>query len=113
MLTVPESVIKTLQENLFAFLRKNRKDKIERAAKSKKRGLNIIKCFTIILSLRLAWISRLLDTSHDKWKAILNNHFRKHGSLLFLLKCNYDVKLLKTGLRFFYRELQYIQGLKN
>ena len=30
MLTVPESVVKTVQENLFAFLWKNRKDKIKR-----------------------------------------------------------------------------------
>ena len=30
MLTVPESVIKTVQKNLFAFLWKNRKDKIKR-----------------------------------------------------------------------------------
>ena len=30
MLTVSESVFKTVQENLFAFLGKNRKDKIKR-----------------------------------------------------------------------------------
>ena len=30
MLTVPESVVKTVQENLFAFLWKNRKDKMKR-----------------------------------------------------------------------------------
>lgn len=33
---------------------------------------------------------------------------------MFLLKCNYDVKLLKIGLPLFYRELlQYFQDLKN
>ena len=41
MLTVPESVVKTVQENLFAFLWKNRKDKIKRVvyvSNSKERG---------------------------------------------------------------------------
>ena len=65
-----------------------------------------------IKSLRLAWIGRLLSTSDDKWKAISNYYFRKHGSLLFLLKCNYDIKLSKTGLPLLYRELlQYFQDL--
>ena len=41
-------------------------------------------------ALCLAWIGRLLSTTDDKWKAIPNYYFRKHGSLLFLLKCNYD-----------------------
>ena len=67
----------------------------------------------VVKALRPAWIGRLLSTSDDKWKAILNYYFWKHGSLLFLLKCNYDIKLLGTGLPLFYRELlQYFRDLK-
>ena len=117
MLTVPESVVKTVQENLFAFLWKNRKDKIKRVVMYqtvKKGGINFVNFRTVIKALRVAWIGRLLSTSDDKWKAIPNYYFRKHGSLLFLLKCNYDIKLLKTGLPLFYRELlPYFQNLKN
>ena len=81
---------------------------------SSKREINFVNFHTVIKSLRLAWIGRLLDTSDDKWRAIPNDYFRKHGSLLFLLKCNYNVKLLKTGLPLFKRELlQYFQDLKN
>ena len=81
---------------------------------SRKRGINFPNFCTIIKALRLAWIGRLLSTSDDEWKAILNYYFRKNGSLLFLLKCNYDIKLLKTGLPLFYRELlQYFQDLKD
>ena len=80
----------------------------------KKVGINFVYFCTVIKALRLAWIGRLLSTSDDKWKAIPNYYFRKHGSLLFLLKCNYDIKLLKTGLPLFYREvLQYFQDLKS
>ena len=117
MLTVPESVVKTVQENLFAFLWKNRKDKIKRVVMYQtveKGGINFVNFCTVIKALRLAWIGRLLSTSDDIWKAIPNYYFRKHRSLLFLLKCNYDIKLLKTGLPLFYRELpQYFQDLKN
>ena len=116
ILTVPESVVKTVQENLFAFLWKNRKDKIKRVVMYQtveKGGINFSNFCTVVKALRLAWIDRLLSTSDDKWKAIPNYYFRKHGSLLFL-KCNYDITLLKTGLPLFYQELlQYFQDLKN
>ena len=117
MLTVPESVVKTVQENLFAFLWKNRKDKIKRVVMYqtvKKGGIHFVNFCTVVKALRLAWIGRLLSTSDDKWKAIPSYYFRKHGSLLSLLKCNYDIKLLKTGLPLVYRELlQYFQDLKS
>ena len=74
----------------------------------KKGGINFVNFRTVIKALRLAWIGRLLSTSDDKWKAIPNYYFRKHGSLLFLLKCNYDIKLLNTGLPLFYRELLHL-----
>lgn len=117
MLTVPESVIKTVQENLFAFLWKNRKDKIKRMVMYQpvaEGGINFVNFYMVVKSLRLAWIGRLLGESDDKWKVIPNYYFRNYGGLLFLLKCNYNVKLLKTGLPLFYRELlQYFQDLKN
>ena len=73
MLTVPESVVKTVQENLFAFPWKNRKSKIKRVVKYQtveKGGINFANFCTVIKALRLAWIGRLLSTSDDKWKAI-------------------------------------------
>ena len=78
MLTVPESVVKTVQENLFAFLWKNRKDKIKRVVMYQtveKGGINFANFCTVIKALRLAWIGRLLSTSDDKWKAIPNYYF--------------------------------------
>ena len=117
MLTVPESVIKTVQENLFAFLWKNRKDKIKRMVMYQpvaEGGINFVNFYMVVKSLCLAWIGRLLGESDDQWKVIPNYYFRNYGGLLFLLKCNnFDVKLLKTGLPLFYRELQYFQDLKN
>ena len=62
---VPESVVKTVQENLFAFLWKNRKDKIKRVVMYqtvKKGGIYFVNFCTVIKALRLAWIGRLLMT---------------------------------------------------
>ena len=77
-----------------------------------KGGINFANFCKVIKALRLAWIGRLLSMSDNKWRAI--STIRKHGSILFLLKCNYDIKLLKTGRPLLYQELlQYSQDLKN
>ena len=54
MLTVPESVVNTVQENLFAFLWKNRKDKIKRVVMYqtvKKGGINFANFSRVIKSV--------------------------------------------------------------
>ena len=91
MLTVPESVVKTVQENLFAFLWKNRKDKIKRVVMYQtveKGGINFANFCTVIKALRLAWIGRLLSTSDDQkeghpqlllsktWKPIISSQMQ-------------------------------------
>ena len=60
-------------------------------------GINFVNFYMVVKSLCLAWIG-LLGESDDKWKVIPNYYFRNCGGLLFLLKGNYNVKLLKTGL---------------
>ena len=72
-------------------------------------------CFrTVIKVLRLSWISRLLNNTHDTWTAIPNYYFDKHGGLLFLLNCNYSVGKLDRKIPLFYRELlDYFQQLRS
>ena len=57
MLTVPESVVNTVQENLFAFLWKNRKDKIKRVVmyQTVKKGESILLIFAGLLK-RYVWL---------------------------------------------------------
>ena len=57
MLTVPESVVKNVQENRFAFIWKNRKDKIKRVVmyqSVKNGGINFVN-FGMIVK-RYAWL---------------------------------------------------------
>ena len=116
MLTVPEALIKSVHNNLFAFLWKNRKDKIKRMVMYQPLeygGINFMHFHPLVKSLRLAWIARLLGDSDDKWKAIPNFYFHGYDGLSFLVKCNYNVGVLNHDLPLFYRELlQYFQDLK-
>ena len=116
MLSVPETVIQQTQSKLFAFLWKNKRDKIKRKVLFRplsKGGLSF-PCFrTAIKALRLSWISRLLNNTRDTWTAIPNYYFDKHGGLLFLLNCNYSVGKLDQKIPLFYRELlDYFQQLR-
>lgn len=76
-------------------------------------GLNFVNFFAAVKSLRLAWISRLLSSTTDSWKAIPNYYFNTYGGLKFLLKCNYNASSINNSLPTFYRELlEYFQEFK-
>ena len=117
MLAVPEVVIQKTQAELFAFLWKNKKDKIKRQVifqSLSDGGLNFMNFRTMVKSLRLSWIGRLLDGTNASWKTIPNYFFNKYGGLSFILKCNYDTKFFERNLPLFYRELlQYFQQLSS
>ena len=115
LLSVPNAVIKIVQTELFSFLWKNKKDKIKRAVIYQpvaEGGLNFINFDTMVESLRLAWLSRLLGDNDDSWKVIPNYYLSEYGGLRFLLKCNYNAESVNKCLPSnFYRELlQYFQS---
>jgi len=76
--------------------------------------LNFVNFFAVIKSLRLAWISRLLSSTTDSWKAIPNYYFNTYGGFKFLLKCSFNAASINNGLPTFYRELlQYFEEFKD
>ena len=69
---------------------------------------------TMVKSLRLAWISRLLGDTDGSWKVIPNCYLKAYAGLQFLLKCNYSAESMNKCLPNFYRVLlQYFQELKH
>ena len=60
---------------------------------------------TMVKALRLAWIPRLLTREISSWKTIPNYYLGKIGGLNFLLRCNYDVKYIDSGLPLFYKDI--------
>ena len=117
MLSVPETLIKSVQTQLFSFLLNNKKDKIKRLVMYQplaNGGINFINFATMVKSLRLAWISRILSDTDDLWKAIPNYFLSEYGGLSFLLRCNYNLASINNSLPIFYRELlQYFKELKS
>ena len=117
MISMPDTVINTVQSHLLSFLWKNKNDKIKRNVAFQplsEGGLNFINFRALVKSLRLAWISRLPSNSNDNWKAIPNFYFEKYGGQLFLLRCNYNTANLDKNLPLFYPELlDYFQELNN
>jgi len=92
VLSVPETLIKSVQTQLFSFLWNNKQDKIKRLVMYQplaNGGINLINFATMVESLRLAWISRILSDTDDLWKAIPNYFLSEYGGLSFLLRCNY------------------------
>ena len=117
MLTTPEEVIKSVQEKLFNFLWRNKKDKIKSEVlfqNPNKGGLNFPNFRTTVKALRLSWISRLLNESNAAWNAIPNSFFNRYEGLPFLLKCNYNSKHLGKSISSFYLELlDYFKELRS
>ena len=89
MRSVPEIMIQKTQSKPFAFIWKNKRDKIKRQVllHPLSKGGPSFPCFrTLIKASCLSWISRLFNNTHDTWTAIPNYYFNKHGRL-FLLNC--------------------------
>ena len=111
-------VIKRVQEKITKFLWKNKNDKIKRCAviyqSLSSDGLNFPNFRTVVKSLRLSWLGRFLNRTNESWQAIPNDFFNRYGELRFLLKCNYDSKLLDTQPPFFFYSemLDYFKELR-
>ena len=116
-LNVPQEITPIIKTKVFNFLWKNKRDKIKRAGlyqDREKGGIRMTDIETMVKALRLAWIPRLLTPEISNWKTIPNYYLSKIGGLKFLLRCNYDVKYIDSGLPLFYKDiLTFFNELKN
>ena len=62
-------------------------------------------------SLRMPWLQRILQGKG--WNDIIQEYFRPMGGLAFLLKCNYDTKLLNWIPKFYREMLDYNKLIMN
>jgi len=63
-------------------------------------------------SLKLAWIPRLLSSGKKNWCTVPDHYFRKIGGLIFLLRCNYNVKYFDRLPVFYKTTLESFSELK-
>ena len=110
-LDFPTQLVQAVNSSIFKFIWKNRRDKIKRKIMVEdynKGGLRAPSIETMAKSLKLAWISRFLQSilTHDgeSCKVIPNHFLDKYGGLNFLLRCNYDKNVLdRMCLPYFYK----------
>ena len=119
--TTPET-ISSVTTSLFDFIWRKKPDKIKRQVMYQDiidGGLRVPNMEVMAKSLKLAWISRFLKADmlsrKENWKIIPDYFLRKHGGLNFLLRCNYDKKLInQIDIPAFYKQLLlYFLELKN
>ena len=114
MLSVPRTVIKTVQDKIFKFLWKNKQDKVKTVIYQpfSHGGVNFPNVLTAVKSLRLSWLGRFLNCANEQ--VILNSYFNKYGGLLFFLKCNYNSKHFDKKIPLLYSEmLDYFKELRS
>ena len=112
---IPKSILQIVKDKLFKFLWNNKKDKIKREGVYQnydKGGLCMVDIDLTAKSLRLGWISRLLQSGESNWSAIPNYYFKKCGGLNFLLRCNYEPKYFEDLPKFYIEMLNYFKELK-
>ena len=122
MLETPPETISSVTTSLFDFIWRKKPDKIKRQVMYQDiidGGLRVPNMEVMAKSLKLAWISRFLKADmlsrKENWKIIPDYFLRKHGGLNFLLRCNYDKKLInQIDIPAFYKQLLlYFLELKN
>ena len=114
MLSVPRTVIKTVQDKIFKFLWKNKQDKVKTVIYQpfSHGGVNFPNVLTAVKSLRLSWLGRFLNCANEQ--VILNSYFNKYSGLLFFLKCNYNSKHFDKKIPLLYSEmLDYFKELRS
>ena len=66
-------------------------------------------------ALKVAWIERLKTHSSASWKIIPELGVKQYGGLTFLIKCQYDIKMLSLDNLpdFYHTLLAYLQDLNS
>ena len=107
LIPTPQEFVSQLNQLLFQFLW-NGPDKVTRRSainEYSNGGLKMIDFDSMIISLRLAWLKRIVSSNYGTWKRYLTYHLERFGGL-FLFQCNYDVSILPLNISLFYLELQ-------
>jgi hypothetical protein len=110
MVDVDTDIKEKAQKELSRFIWNAKPPKIKHSTlivPIEKGGLKTVDFNTMVQSLRLAWLARLLDDSD--WSNIARYYFDKYGGLLFLLRCNYKCDYLEIP-KFYSHLLHYARN---
>ena len=110
LLLTPKEFVKELNQILFHFLWKG-PDKVTRVSvinEYDKGGLKMTDVDSMVMSLRLAWLKRLLifGSNDGFWKRYLLHLLEPYGGFFFF-KCNFDIRDYPNLPQFYSELLQW------
>ena len=109
--TVPNEYLKAVEGSCFKFIWNDKPDKVKRntlICPFEKGGLNMIDIKSYFLSLKAAWVGRLVNSDDGRWKLLPRLYFSNFGSEWLIFKTNNgDIKLNESlkNIPEFFREV--------
>ena len=90
--------IDLLEKEIFKFIWSGKNDRVKRntlIAKYEKGGLNMMDIKSHFSTLKVKWVSRLLESSTENWAIIPKLFFNKYGEHFLIFKMNLGIQNLK------------------
>ena len=97
VLSIPKHFAKEINKISFNFIWEGKPAKVKRSTfinENKHGRLKILDLEIMDKALKVAWIERLKTHSSASWKIIPELVVKQHGGITFLIKCQYDIKML-------------------
>ena len=118
VLSIPKHFVKEINRISFNFIWEGKPAKVKRSTiirEKKHGGLKILDFEIMDKVLKVAWIKRLTTHSSASWKIIPELGVKQYGGLTFLIKCQYDIKMLSLDNlpNFDHTLLAYLQDLNS
>ena len=118
VLSIPKYFAKEINRISFNFIWEGKPAKVKRSTIMRERkhgGLKMLDLEIMDKALKVAWIERLKTHSSASWKIIPELSVKQYGGLTFLIKCQYDIKILSLDSlpNFYHMLLTYLQDLNS
>ena len=118
VLPIPKHFVKEINKISFNFIWEGTPAKVKRTTiirEKKCGGLKMLDFEIMDKALKVAWIKRSKTHSSASWKIILELGVKQYGGLTFLIKCQYDIKMLSLDNlpNFYHTLLAYLQDLNS
>ena len=116
VISIPKHFVKEIDKISFNFIWEGKPAKVKRSTiiREKKRGgLKMLDFEIMDKALKVAWIERLKTHPSASWKIIPELGVKQYGGLTFLIKCQYDIRMLSLDNlpNFYHTLLAYLQDL--
>ena len=116
--SIPNHFAKEINRISVNFIWEGKPAKVKRSTiirEKKHGGLKMLDLEIMDKALKVPWIERIKTHSSASWKIIPELGVKQYGGLTFLIKCQYDIKMLSLDNlpNFYHTLLAYLQDLNS